>query len=181
MRAAEQGPKQESIQDWNIHYNIRLLWNSTCAKKRTNEWVLQVGYSLAAVGLRKKIWHTAMADCAVNWEVIVANRCVYRQNVCDEKRYLFLSWRYDWERCMCKMKSVSRRYLLHLARTSSGGSGGTIQRLRRSRGVTQPIRFRGSPRFREAAHGIRSRIRTMNLQPSLLNWRILSGLAFPPI
>ena len=138
MRAKEQGPKQESIRDWNIHYNIRLLWNSTCTKKKdrvTNGRVLQVCYSLAAVGLGKKVWHTALADCAIDWEVVVANGCVYRENVCDEKRYLFLSWRYDWERCMC-MKGASRHYLLLLARTSSGRLSRTILWLRRSRGVT---------------------------------------------
>jgi len=68
----------------------------------------------------KKFLHTGMADSAIDREgIIVANWCAYRENVYDEKWYLFLSWRYDWERCMWKMKAVSRRYLLLLARTSS--------------------------------------------------------------
>ena len=41
--------------------------------------------------------------------------------------------------------------------------GWSIQRLRGSRGVTQPARFQGSTRFYEAAHGYWSRIWTMNL------------------
>jgi len=32
--------------------------------------------------------------------------------------------------------------------------GRSIQRFRESRGVTQPTRFQGSSRFREADHGI---------------------------
>jgi len=68
-------------------WNIRLLCKIQRAqKKRTNEWVLQKCYSFAGEGLGKKFWHTAIADSAIDWEVaIVANWCVYRENVYDEK------------------------------------------------------------------------------------------------
>jgi len=34
----------------------------------------------------KIFWHTAMADCAIDWKVIIfANRCVYREKVLAEK------------------------------------------------------------------------------------------------
>jgi len=73
------------------------------------------------------------------------------------KSYILWSWRYNLERCMWKIKGVSRRCFV--TRTSSGwGWASKIQRLRGSRRVTQPARFQGSPRFCEAAHGIKSRI-----------------------
>jgi len=38
----------------------------------------------------KNSWRTAMADSAIDWEVIlVASRCVYQESVLDEKCFLF--------------------------------------------------------------------------------------------
>jgi len=34
MHAAEQGPKQESIQDWNIYWNIKLLCETHIVQKQ---------------------------------------------------------------------------------------------------------------------------------------------------
>jgi len=104
MRAAEQGPKQESIQDWNIHSNLRLLGEIQRAQKKTkNQWALEKCYSFAAVGLGKN-------SCAL--------RCLIRQNLrlsrmCQMKSDFPWSWiRYDWERSIRKMKGFSRSYLL---------------------------------------------------------------------
>ena len=48
-------------------------------------------YSYAAVGLAKNFWQGAMSDSAINWEVIVvANGCVYRKTVLNEKCYFIL-------------------------------------------------------------------------------------------
>ena len=39
----------------------------------------------------KKFWHTAMADSATDWEIIIVTKsCVYRENVLDEKWYSFV-------------------------------------------------------------------------------------------
>jgi len=39
----------------------------------------------------KKSWRTAKGDTAIDWEVIIdANRCVYRENVLDEKCFFFI-------------------------------------------------------------------------------------------
>jgi len=51
MRAAEQGPKQESIQDWNIHLYLGLLCEFNMRKKR--RLALKKCYSFAAVRLGK--------------------------------------------------------------------------------------------------------------------------------
>jgi len=51
MRAAEQGPKQESIRDRNIHWNLRLLCKIQRAQKKINR--LRKCYSFAAGGLKK--------------------------------------------------------------------------------------------------------------------------------
>jgi len=53
--------------------------------------------------LRRLYLEKIMAHCN-GW---FAKICVYRENVLDER-----SWRYDWERCIRKMKGVSRSYLL---------------------------------------------------------------------
>jgi len=56
MRAAEQGPKQESIRDWNIYWNLRLLCKIQRAQKKRktkNQWALEKCYSFATVGLEK--------------------------------------------------------------------------------------------------------------------------------
>ena len=40
-------------------------------ERKKNQWALQKYYSSAAAGLWKKVWHTAMADSATDWEVFI--------------------------------------------------------------------------------------------------------------
>jgi len=91
IRAAEQGPKQDSIQDWNIHLTFGYSVKFEVRKKGGgNQYVLQKCYSFAAVELEKILWSTAMADSAIDCKVIiVANRCVYRKNVSDQNASFF--------------------------------------------------------------------------------------------
>jgi len=111
MRAAEQGPKQESIRDWNIYWNLRLLCKIQRAQKKKKD--------KKSMGLRemlficngwtwKKFWCTAMADSPKSASI---------EKMCYMKSDSLWSWRYDWERCIRKLKGVSRNYLL--TRTSS--------------------------------------------------------------
>ena len=84
-------------------YSVKFDERKTMEKSRVSKKC----YSLAAVGLGKNSG-TAIADSATDWDVInVAKSCVYRENFWW--KVIFFC---PWERCMWKMKGVSRRYLL---------------------------------------------------------------------
>jgi len=76
MRAAEQGPKQESIKGWNI--SIQTFSYSVKFDVREKQNKKKGGFTEMSFFCRgqtwQKIWHTAMAE----------------ENVLDEERYFFV-------------------------------------------------------------------------------------------
>jgi len=87
--AAEQGPKQESIQDWNIRRLLIVIEIRRALKKKsigfTKMLFLYEGWTW------KILWYTAMADSAIDWKVIIfSDRCVFRGNVLHWKWYSFV-------------------------------------------------------------------------------------------
>ena len=157
MRAAEQGLKQESIQDWNIHCNLNYSVKFNVRKKREekkkkNQWALEKCYSFAAIGRGKN--SGALCD---GW---FAKICVYRENKLGREKRLSLVLKVWLGKVHQENEGCFQELPLgaHFVRVRLGWS---IRRLRGS--LTQPARFQGSMRFCEAAYGQRSRIRTTNL------------------
>jgi len=103
-------------------------------------------------GWTKKLWRKLW------W---LAKICVYRENVLDEKRFpsVLKVWlgKMHQENEGCFQELPPDAYFVRVR------LGWSIQRIRGSRGVTQPARFQGSTRIREAAHCHWSRIWTTNL------------------
>ena len=152
MRAAEQGPKQGSIQDWNIHWNLRLLGETQRAQKQGHGPKRNV-ILLPRLDLEKK-------SGALRWLI--------RQNLRLSRKCV------RWKVIFFGPEGMIGKGALGKWRAFSGATswrvlrrrvrlGWSIQRLLGSRVVTQPARFQGSTRFCEAAHGYWSRIWTMNL------------------
>jgi len=112
VRGTEQRPKIEiSRLKYPLKFSVT-LWNSTCVKKGK-----PMGFTKMLFFSRrwtcKKIWRTAMADSGTDSEMIILSlKAASVEKTCVRKGDIILSWRYDWEMCMWKMKGVSRHYLL---------------------------------------------------------------------
>jgi len=117
-------------------------------KREKNQWVLQKCYSFCRDWTQKKFCHTAMADNATDWKVIiVAKSCVHRECV-------------RWKAIFFHPEGMI-------------GNKVHVENERRFQAILPDAHFirvrpdSGSSRFCEAARGIKSRIWAKTLLPLL--------------